>query len=99
MAFVANDLRRFSGDTHVYSQAVQQLAADVEALSHEMSGLQSMWTGEAHDALDARFQSDLRQLEQVLRFAQQYERSLNSADSEYERCESRVSGLVNAIRV
>ena len=99
MSVMANDSRRFGADVSDFASAVQRLEHEYVALQTKMAALQGMWTGEAHDTLQARFSADYAELGLVVEYLRQMRASLNNASQAYASCESLVRQTIADLNV
>lgn len=96
---VANDLARFDEDAQAFTSLCKTFRASCELLHDEMNALQSMWTGEAHDAMSSRFAGDYEDLLSLLDYAEGVSRGLHEAYREYDQGERSVASAIDAITV
>ena len=94
MSVMANDLRQFDGDIQAFNAAYRQLSTEYANLLSNMQALGSMWTGEGHDALDARFAGDYQQLGAIVEHFGQMAQALGSASQLYASCERDVRAII-----
>ena len=99
MSVMANDTRRFGADVASFRSGVTRLGASRNKLKSDMSVLQNMWTGEAHEALQSRFEADFEKLEDLVHHFEMLATSLEHAQGEYETCENSVSTIVDDLSV
>ena len=71
----------------------------MEQISDGMSTLNSMWTGEAHNAFEQKVNEDIVFLTSVCDSIQSIINYESNAVVEYNKCEQQVSELVAQIRV
>lgn len=68
-------------------------------LADEVSRLGSMWEGDAKSVFMAGFQSDLGELEEMIKAYTEMTDSTDEARSDYEKCESNVADIVSSIQI
>lgn len=71
----------------------------MEDISGDMSALNGMWTGDAHDAYAAAVTGDLEELSAVCKALQELISYEGEAVTEYNRCEADVTGKIAEIRI
>jgi len=64
-----------------------------------VSELNGMWEGEAKEAFMNAFQTDLNSLEDMISILSDITSATSEARSDYEICESKVSGIVASIKI
>ncbi len=97
MSVMANRLESFGGDVQAYAKAATQLRNEYQTLLEDFGALQSMWTGEAHEALQQRFMADYETLGSVVEYLEAMGSSLDNAEEAYTSCESAVSSIINGL--
>lgn len=96
---IANNLSIFKNHIEDYNRGYRELVRDFESVQSHIRALNSMWTGEAHDALMQRFERDRRTTQEMLDYMEQILEDLQFANAEYVKCENTVAGIVDSIRV
>ena len=99
MSLIANDNDRFGSDVTDFRKLVNTLSNDCQTLKSDMDGLQKMWTGEAHKALQSRFDGDYQELSELVKHLEALAGSLEFAESAYVSCENKVGNLIANLRV
>lgn len=80
-------------------QKLKEIQNAMDQISNDMSTLNSMWTGEAHDAFVLSAESDMQFL---LSICEQIQKIINyegNAVKEYNKCEQQVADLISQIRI
>lgn len=96
---IANNLSTFKNNIEDYDRGYRDLVRDFEAVTSHMKALNSMWTGEAHDALMQRFERDRGITKDMIDYMKQILDDLRFANTEYTKCENTVAGIVDSIKV
>ena len=99
MEIIANDLPRFLGDIGDYENAFSSFRTHFEQLNEDMAALNSMWEGEAHDALVASYEKDKARLQELSNLLEQIMNEMKFAHEEYSRCENNVSQTIDSINI
>lgn len=99
MSTIANNLSTFDSDIDLFFSTCANLRRAYESLGTGMSGMQSMWTGEAHDVLQARFNTDYARLEEVVQFMEQTGQALREASNTYHSCESNIATVIESLAI
>lgn len=96
---IANNLPVFNNSISDYDRAYQALVRDFSEVVSQITALNAMWTGQAHDALMERFRVDQNDTQAMLDYLRELLDDLRYAHQEYTRCENAVAGIIDAIRV
>lgn len=96
---IANDLGQMEDSINKFGDACADLEADFDSLVKMMADLNAMWTGEAHDALLARFDDDRKGVLEMISLMKEIHSDLAYAKEEYGRCEKNVSGIIESINI
>ncbi|MCD8103783.1 MAG: WXG100 family type VII secretion target [Lachnospiraceae bacterium] len=78
---------------------LDKIQSDMEKISDDMNTLNSMWTGDAHDAFVQSVSEDLSLLTEVCTVLQNIINYESSAVTEYDKCEQQVSEIIAQIRI
>lgn len=93
------DTARLGGTGSTIRSTVEQMRDSVQRLYSEMAELDTLWKGPANAAFAAQFRQDQQQMEEICQALQGYAQDLETAKTEYEKCDGDVRGIIDAIRV
>lgn len=96
---IANDLSSFDSSVETFGSTYTQLEKDFEEVQNLMKSLDGMWSGQAHDALQARFKGDESTVKAMLEYMKDISQDLNYAKRQYKECENQVGGLIEALKI
>lgn len=94
---MGNDLGKFKSDVQEYKDLSQKVNSDYQDLKGQIDKLNTMWTGDAHDALITEFKKDDEQVQQMLAYLKKVEKNLDSALKAYTDCESQTEELIHSL--
>ncbi|MCM1159234.1 MAG: WXG100 family type VII secretion target [Bacteroidales bacterium] len=86
-------------DTDSIENHLKNIKSQIKQMKADVKELDSMWDGEANDAFNAAFQSDLNDLDTVCNNIQGIIDYEKNAKKEYDSCEVKVADLVKSITV
>ncbi|MCI1722771.1 MAG: WXG100 family type VII secretion target [Lachnospiraceae bacterium] len=86
-------------DVESIQTEIRGLTDDGKKLQNAVSELNGMWEGEAKEAFMNAFQTDLNSLEDMISILSDITSATSEARSDYENCESKVSGIVASIKI
>lgn len=78
---------------------LDKIRNDIEQISANMSRLNSMWEGDAHQAFQQNVTSDIEYLTGACDSLQGIINYESTAVTEYNKCEQQVSDLISQIRI
>lgn len=90
---------RMGSDVQSLRSSLKKTRNDVEQLRRQMEQLNTMWTGEANNAMRQRFQLDYESMTSLCNFLEALINDLESAQQSYDRCEDNVSSAVRALSI
>lgn len=96
---IANDLKQFQGNIASFKASYDTLVKDFDEVNRLMQELNAMWTGQAHDELLLRFETDKRQVQEMINYMKDILSHLNYADEEYQHCERDVKNMIDSMKV
>ena len=96
---IANDLTRFRTDIDRFEEAVERMEQLRESLFNELTALNGMWEGSAHDMLMSRFSADNKFTEEYIAFLKNLNLDYNEAHSEYTKCEAQVAEVIASMNL
>ncbi|MDE6434731.1 MAG: WXG100 family type VII secretion target [Lachnospiraceae bacterium] len=91
-----NKLHKTTGDIE---DALKDIKNKIDAMKADVSSLNSMWTGDANAEFNKAFQDDIKDLGIICDNIQSVIDYEKKAKIEYDKCEQRVSELVDEITV
>lgn len=86
-------------DSNDISTKVNNLLKELQNVYTEVETLDAMWEGPANAAFNAQFAADYENFTTVCEFINNFARDMNSAATEYERCEAEINSAIRSIRV
>lgn len=86
-------------DVESIQTEIRGLTDDGKKLQNAVSELNGMWEGEAKEAFMNAFRTDLNSLEDMISILSDITSATSEARSDYENCESKVSGIVASIKI
>ena len=93
-------------NTNALNNDIENMQSELNGLRGEMkkaffavTELDKMWNGPANDAFHKAFQADHETMEEVCRIVDRLIDYMIHARDEYCKCESAVSGEIDAIRI
>jgi len=86
-------------DVESIQTEIRGLTDDGKKLQNAVSELNGMWEGEAKEAFMNAFRTDLNSLEDMISILSDITSATSEARSDYEICESKVSGIVASIKI
>lgn len=89
----------FKMDVEEYTNTLNRIKKDYKDFQTAVKSQLSVFTGNAADRLGNRFRVDDPKVEELLRNLEEMQKDLQYAYSEYVKCESDVSSIVDAIKV
>lgn len=96
---IANDLGKFRNDIDRFEEAVSKMEQLRVSLFNELSALNGMWEGAAHDVLLARFSADNTFTEEYIAFLKSVNAAYDEAHSEYTKCEAQVADVIASMNL
>lgn len=78
---------------------LDKIKKDIEQISDDMNTLNSMWTGDAHQAFQQSVTADIQFLEGACDGIQSIIRYESNAVTEYNKCEQQVADIIAQIRI
>lgn len=91
---LANDLNRYEQDIIEFRTAYHSLIEQNDAFQQAIERLNDMWSGEAHDSFNRRFEEDKRVVQEMLNYFQTVQEAMEFAGQEYQACEASVHEAV-----
>lgn len=76
-----------------------QLERNRAKLIQEIGELNAMWQGPSNRAFNAQFKKDCTSFENLCKTIREMIQAMEHAKTEYESCDNKVNGLVNALRI
>lgn len=76
-----------------------ELKQNKNKMVEEIGELNTMWKGPANDTFVKQFQLDCVSFDRLCKTIEEMIQAMDYAKTEYEKCENRVNGLVQAIRI
>ncbi len=99
-------VKEISIDTGILSRDIDQLGIllgrlkkDKEKMIQEIQELNTMWKGPSNQAFNTQFKSDCTSFENLCKTIQEMIQSMEHAKTEYELCDNKVNGLINALKI
>lgn len=89
MAQITVTTRELKNKATSLQSSNQQLNSQISQLQQQEASLCSMWEGDAKNAFDKAFKSDIQQMQNFYKEIQQYVAKLNEIISSYEQAEQR----------
>ena len=80
-------------------EMVAQMKQSVQRLYAEVAELNTMWEGPANAAFNRQFNQDSEAMTAICTALEGYVQDLNTARNEYDKCNSDVRSIIDAIRV
>ncbi len=96
---IANDLDQFRTDIDRFEESVEKMEQLRVSLFNELTALNGMWEGTAHDMLMARFMDDNNFTEEFIAFLKSVGTNYNEAYYEYARCEAQVADVIASMNL
>lgn len=90
------NLRKDINALQQYLQIIEQAHAELRDKMIEVSG---MWEGPAKEAFHLKFKNDCAELIEVCKQMREVLESMDAAATEYDSCDSRIKGIIDAIQV
>lgn len=97
---------KFEVDTDFLKQNTNSLAENVQTLKkiranleNKLAELSNMWEGPAKDAFHAQFAADCEAFRDLCEQLQVAIDCLGNAAQEYENCDRKVRGVIDAIKI
>lgn len=94
---MGNDLNKFGKDVQEYTDLKNSIDKEYQNLKDQIEILNSMWTGDAHDALMTEFKQDDEQVKEMLSYLKKVEKNLNRALDAYRNCENSVGETIHSL--
>ena len=86
-------------DTNTLRQHLQAISLAHTELCDKMTEVASMWEGPAKEAFHLQFKNDCTQLAEVIKQIREVLDSMDVAVKEYNSCDDRVKGIIDAIQI
>lgn len=81
------------------SAQIEKIREQIRTMYGEISALNNMWEGPAHDTFDQTFRKDVAKLEALCTSLDGIVRYEENAITEYEKCEKNVASLIAQLKV
>ena len=94
---MGNNLGRFKSDVQEYKDLSQKVNSEYQNLKEQIDLLNTMWTGDAHDALITEFKKDDEQVQQMLSYLKKVEKNLDTALKAYTDCENQAGEMIQSL--
>lgn len=96
----ANNLSSFGDEIEDFRRAFQELKKQLEEMKTKMRSLKDgVYEGESSEQLMSRFEWDVKMAEEMIDYQDKLLGCLGYAKDEYEKCENKVTGIIDAIKV
>lgn len=86
-------------DSSDINTKVENLLSELQNIYTEVERLDAMWEGPANAAFTAQFAADHENFKTICEFIKNFSRDMNSAATEYDRCEAEINSAIKSIRV
>lgn len=93
------DTAQLGGTSSNIEGMVGQMKESVQRLYAELAELNTMWDGPANAAFNDQFQRDSEEMSGICKALDGYVQDLNTARNEYDKCDSDVRSIIDAIRI
>ncbi len=99
MNYIEVNISTLDQDIKSMEEKMKLIRSDMKAMFDSVTALDSMWDGPANAAFVRQFSIDKNIFDEVCNAVDGVTDSMNNAKDEYRKCESRVSEIVNQIRI
>lgn len=86
-------------DTDLVTQSLKNIQKKIKAMQTDVDELNRMWSGDANEAFNETFQSDIDNLNKICNDIQSVINYEENAKTEYDTCEEKISELINTITI
>ena len=93
------DTAQLAGTGSNIAGMVGRMRESVQRLYATVDELNTMWDGPANQAFNAQFAQDGAAMTEICKALEGYVQDLNNAKTEYDKCDSDVRSIIDAIRV
>lgn len=86
-------------DTNAILTDLKQVQKKLEAMQSDVAELNGMWSGEANKAFNKTFNKDIKVLAELCSSLESIAVYEDTAKTEYDKCENKVSSLIEAMNI
>ena len=96
---IANQLNRMQSDIDTFQKSLANYKQKCENMYGSLAVLNGYWEGPAHDTFVSKVASDKEVMGEIIKSLESYHAELTNALESYKQCESKVSGLIDAMKI
>lgn len=96
---ISIDTRLLNRDAEQLGILLGRLEKDKTKMAQEIQELNRMWKGPSNQAFNAQFKTDLTSFDALSKTLREMIQAMKNAKTEYDQCDNRINGLVNALKI